>query len=60
MNDRLLDRTEVQERLGGISRSSFLRLVERGEFPPAIRISKRILRRSESIVERFLESKSPV
>lgn len=41
MTDRIIPLPEALQRLGGISRTSFYRGVERGEFPPLVKITPR-------------------
>ena len=56
MNDRLLRREEVQERVG-LTRTTIYRLMREGAFPVPIRIGPRAVRWPASELEQWLASR---
>ena len=54
--DRLLHRTEVEERCG-LSRSSVYRLMRAGEFPTPLRIGPKAVRWPQSEIEDWLSER---
>ena len=59
MNERLLRRREVEE-LTGLSRASIYRLMRRGRFPLAVRVSATAVRWKASDITTWIESRPVV
>lgn len=59
MEDRLLNRSEVLEKLGGISVPTLYRYIKKENFPKPIKLTEHCARWRLSWVTAFIDSKDP-